>query len=398
MNYGISVRDTTDQNSFVIYLGPGLAGTFTKVINIIGTTSGSATQGQTQFQITTDSISTTTGAVVMTGGVGIAKSLFVGANINVGGLTATRLVATNGSKLLESVTISNSNGCNTSFTGSTLTTSMTQDLSSSGNPSFESLTLSNTSNQLTLGSGHVGIINLVTPDNTIQTYTIPDVANDAEFVMTQGAQTINDAKVFSNALSISQTFNQLILGTTRKVTITAPTPATTSRTHTIPDVGANANFIMSEGDQTLNGTKTFGSGILLPTSGGTPTAFDYYEEYDHVTTLAGPWTTNPSCTIRFVKIGKTVTLTSTADQYTASFSHPFIVRITSAFPEGFAPTNTIYASNVVMNAGVEFVYYFNVGVIPGTGGYLVFYGSAPAYVFTGGDCRVYTFTATYNLT
>src|SRR6185312_16353901 len=49
-------------------------------------------------------------------------------------LTASKLVATNGSQALESVSISNSNGCNASFAGSTLTCSMGQDLSTTGSP------------------------------------------------------------------------------------------------------------------------------------------------------------------------------------------------------------------------------------------------------------------------
>ena len=36
---------------------------------------------------------------------------------------------------------------------------------------------------------------------------------------------------------------------------------------------------MTEGDQTLNGLKTFGTGVKLPTVGGTATSFDYFEEY-----------------------------------------------------------------------------------------------------------------------
>jgi hypothetical protein len=44
-----------------------------------------------------------------------------------------------------------------------------------------------------------------------------------------------------------------------------------ARTYTVPDAGASANFVMSEGAATVNGIKTFGSGIVLPVGAvGTP--------------------------------------------------------------------------------------------------------------------------------
>jgi hypothetical protein len=62
------------------------------------------------------------------------------ANLTDSGLTATQLVASDASKKLQSVTISNANGCNSSFSGSTQTNTMTQDLTTSGAPTFANLT------------------------------------------------------------------------------------------------------------------------------------------------------------------------------------------------------------------------------------------------------------------
>ena len=49
-------------------------------------------------------------------------------------------------------------------------------------------------------------------------------------------------------------------------TITTITNASqaAARTYTVPDAGAAANFIMSEGVQTINGAKTFGSALTIP--------------------------------------------------------------------------------------------------------------------------------------
>jgi hypothetical protein len=40
-----------------------------------------------------------------------------------------------------------------------------------------------------------------------------------------------------------------------------------ARTYTIPDAGASASFVMTEGAQTVNGVKTFGSAPNFPTTG-----------------------------------------------------------------------------------------------------------------------------------
>ena len=111
-------------------------------------------------------------------------------------------------------------------------------------------------------------LNCQTISNPGITYTIPDVGvNFSNFVMTDGAQTINGAKIFTSPINITNTANQLILGTGgltttisatapvanrvytipgtgATITLTAPTPAV-SRSYTIPDVGFSSTFLMS---------------------------------------------------------------------------------------------------------------------------------------------------------
>lgn len=95
--------------------------------------------------------------------------------------------------------------------------------------------LTGTSNQIVVSdNGANSTVVLSTPQN-IHTAATPTFASE----------------------TLTATTNQLVLGTTRTVTITAPTPATSSRVHTILDVGAAANFMMSEGTQTLNGTYNY---------------------------------------------------------------------------------------------------------------------------------------------
>jgi hypothetical protein len=63
--------------------------------------------------------------------------------------------------------------------------------------------------------------------------------------------------------TLAKTSNQIILGTTRTVTITAPTPASVSRIWTIPDITADGTFASLNGTQTFTGTKTFSTSVTL---------------------------------------------------------------------------------------------------------------------------------------
>ncbi len=122
-----------------------------------------------------------------------------------------------------------------------------------------------------------------------RTYTIPDAGNNASFVMTEGSQTINGTKTIpaivttnidAGASGTAGTVDVFPTTTAKgKIAISAADSAddtTTTitnasqagaRTYTIPDAGASASFVMSEGAQTVNGAKTFGSAPNFPTTG-----------------------------------------------------------------------------------------------------------------------------------
>lgn len=128
------------------------------------------------------------------------------------------------------------------------------------------------------------------------------------------------------SLTLTATSNQLILGTTRTVTITAPTPATTSRTMTIPDVSNDASFVLTQGTQTISGTKTFDGQLIgkgtatndSPSAGyigevqtstvGTMTNYPTSGQYGDLTSIsltAGDWLV--SMFIEYEPNGATVT-------------------------------------------------------------------------------------------
>lgn len=130
--------------------------------------------------------------------------------------------------------------------------------SATGQVDVSTVDLNGASNQLIFqpnGTGNTIALNVSTAPTANRVFTLPDLA-DASFMMTTGAQVLNN-KTFSSAVTVTPSTNQLVLGVTRTTTINAVQPATASRTHTIPDVSANSNFVMSEGLQTVNRNKTF---------------------------------------------------------------------------------------------------------------------------------------------
>lgn len=174
------------------------------------------------------------------------------------------------------------------------------------------LTATNTTNQLVLGVTNTTTITSVAP-SVSRVYTIPDAGGAASFVMTAGTQTVGGAKTFSTQVIINPTTNQLVLGVTNTTTINSVAPSA-SRVYTIPDAGTSASFVMSEstqtinGDKTLNGLITFGSNILMPTIGGTPSNFNYYEELDTTLDFTGNFAGTQQVACKYTRVGRMVTV------------------------------------------------------------------------------------------
>ncbi len=82
-----------------------------------------------------------------------------------------------------------------------------------------------------------------------------------------------DAVRTVGAFTSTLTSNQIILGTTRTVTITAPTPASLSCVWTIPDITSAGTFVALEGAQTFTGVKTFSASPVFSTTVTIPTPF-----------------------------------------------------------------------------------------------------------------------------
>jgi len=174
--------------------------------------------------------------------------------------------------------------------GDVIYTSGSQNIS--GSKTFLSgAVFQRTQNQLTFRTGNAGsLINISAPSIIgSKTYTIPDVNIDASFVMTQGGQSISGIKdflsptIFQATGVFQSTTNQLSFRTGQfgsAINISAPL-ISGSRVYTIPDIGGNASFVMTNGNQTISGQKNFDKIPTVNVSGQfliVPTGVSYSEQ------------------------------------------------------------------------------------------------------------------------
>ena len=128
---------------------------------------------------------------------------------------------------------------------------------SSGGAIVEAAALTN--GQLLIGSTGTAPVAATISGTTNQVI----VTNGAGSITLSLPQNINTgASPTFASINLTNVTNQLVLGTTNTVTINSVAPAA-SRTYTIPDTGANSSFVMTDGNQTINGTKTFSGTVNL---------------------------------------------------------------------------------------------------------------------------------------
>lgn len=146
-----------------------------------------------------------------------------------------------------------------------ITLSLPQSIATTSSPTFTSLNLTHNTAPLILNSdGGVDALTLNPGTGAAaRTYSFPDVGASASFVMTEGSQTVNGSKSFSSSISVTSSSNQLSLHTGVNQLIINSGTSAAARTYLVPDVGATANFVLTEGAQTINGNKTFGNDVVV---------------------------------------------------------------------------------------------------------------------------------------
>jgi hypothetical protein len=131
-----------------------------------------------------------------------------------------------------------------------------------------------------------------------------------------------------------------------------------SRTYTIPDAGTNANFLLSELAQSKNGILTFNDGIKVASGGDTFSRFSdvasvSYNSADY-TADTGTWTVDSGDLLEFhcFGIGNMALVVFTIE--TSSISSGSATELYIALPTGFQPTTGVRCFtpiDLTVNAG-----------------------------------------------
>jgi hypothetical protein len=139
----------------------------------------------------------------------------------------------------------------------------------------------------------------------------------------------------------------------------------------------------------ISGTTITGTlGLLLPTSGGTPTTLNYYEEATTLIALApsigGAYVYNGN--VYLIRIGKLVTLRIPAFTGNAQGGY-MVAAAASGIPVRFRPlSNVVYAIPIMISNGTSGINQSNPGqlVIVSTGEIRIYSSCSGSGIFTSG--------------
>jgi hypothetical protein len=157
----------------------------------------------------------------------------------------------------------------------------------------------------------------------------------------------------------------------------------------------NSTNVVTTKNNTLDngsGQLTVSSGINFPTSGGTPTLLNYYEEYNYTSTFTGCGLVTSAVAIHITRIGRIVTLSTQLDVNWTCVSYGTMVT-TTAFPSRFGVnTNHNHFITSVVNNGTPmpadaYISISNTVFVSGNGSSSNFQG----------NCSIYRFSTTWSI-
>lgn len=187
------------------------------------------------------------------------------------------------------------------------------------------------------------------------------------YVPSTGEKTIDGDTYFTGQVILNPSSNQLKFkraGDTGDITLNLSTEPTSNLVFTLPDVGANADFVMNEGNQSISGVK------------------EYLDAPSHPVTTSGTIATTSlvsNTKIRLVQIDKylvAISLTRNIGVFgTGTFTFP-----NTTIPSSLRPATARYFTieGIDNSVGVKCLLYIN------TDGTMTIYGSGAGGTFTGG--------------
>ncbi len=144
--------------------------------------------------------------------------------------------------------------------------------------------------------------------------------------------------------------------------VTTPTVGTSSNIATYTDNlvvgGTYINTTPPASGAIIEGNLTLYSGVLLPTSGGTATLLNYYEELTYSMTFTGIWAANQTVSARIVRNGKLVVIMFPSVLATANAAASITTAAGSELPARFRPFQNINMYTRVLSGGASGAGYF----------------------------------------
>lgn len=183
-------------------------------------------------------------------------------------------------------------------------------------------------------SGEPNIVSIYAANQVSHDYTIPDAGTDADFVMTAGAQTVAGTKTFGSVKLASGGANAITLNV----------QAQPSYTFTIPNIGANGTFLITDGAQSVGGVKTFNNGLRI---GGSGTTLTEYSSTTLNPSTVGVFGSTQNVTVKLVRCGDLVTCwLGRAGSVTteAAAGSAGTISLSSAFPAQYRPSEATFIS------------------------------------------------------
>lgn len=294
----------------------------------VGAATGSSlnVNGQLVSTLTTDASSTSTGSLVLSGGAGIAKSLWIdGTTFNAIPAVTANIATSNSTGTINIGTGSGSNNINLGGVNSTVTVTGTLSYQNTTNLQVtDPLITLNKNGTLATGLGVELEVN-----STIPGYIKTDGTSGTSWDLKAPGTGANG--IFRLTPPIASKIGEIIWSSIAQ-----------NSAYTLSDVGASANFVMTEGTQTINGVKTFGSAPNLSSlSASTPLQLDASKNIiSTAIDLSGAQATGILASGRFPALTGDITTSSGSLATTAAATQANIVTLSKSTGVAVHGTNT----------------------------------------------------------